>query len=478
VWGQGLLSRLGAGSIPRLGDSAIDVRVLLFTLAISLLSGVLFGLVPALHAVRSPIEPSLREGGRGAAGDRRGRAIRSGLIVAEVALALILLVGAGLMMRSFSSLRGVNPGFDPASVLTMYLAPPESKYDDVPKTTALFDQILERARATGDVTAAGATSRLPLAGGSWGKYLTVEGRPAHDLRDVAQVTYEIVTPGDFSALSIRLVRGREFAGTDVLKSQAVAIVNEAAARELFPGEDPVGRRIRLAPPEGLLPDDALPEGVVIPWMTIVGIAGDVRSGSLRRAAGPLVYAPLAQNADNPVPMYLAVRTSGDPLALTGAIRSQVWAVDRDLPVSAVAPMSAVLADSISRPRFSLFLLGLFAAVALALSALGIYGVTAYAVSQRTREIGVRMALGARSRDVLSMVLREEMKLALAGVAIGVAGSFALTRLMSSLLFGVTPTDPLTFAVVPALVILAGIASSLGPARRAASVDPAVALRWE
>jgi putative ABC transport system permease protein len=490
LWGIDLLSALLPNSLPRYNSITVNGRVLGFTLGIALFTVLLAGLLPALQAVKTDVQAALNEGGRsGSGGSRQGR-LRPLLVVVEVALALVLLVGAGLMVRSFIKLRQVDIGFSARNVLTMRLALPDAKYPIPtsitdprdPASLAFYDQLLTRVQALPGVKSATAASILPLgAGGGWGKLMSVEGRPAPPALDqVPVVRFALISPDYFRTLGINVREGRAFTPQDDEKAQPVAIINETLAQRFFPGEDPVGKTVWMGPPENLLPADAQRPENRSPRRLIVGVVADVKGGSLNLPASPYVYAPLHQYRREGYTntLMLAVETEGKPESLTAAIREQVHALDPDQPVSNVRNISELRDRALSAAKFSLLLLGLFAAVALVLAAVGIYGVMSYAVTQRTHEIGVRMALGARAGDVLRMVIRQGMQLAAAGVAVGVAGAWALTRLMESLLFGVSASDPLTFALIALLLGGVAFVACWIPARRATKVDPMIALRYE
>ncbi|MFL6276643.1 MAG: ABC transporter permease [Blastocatellia bacterium] len=490
LWGIDLLSALLPNSLPRYNSIAVNGRVLGFTLAVALFTVLLAGLLPALQAVKADVQAALNEGGRsGAGGSRQGR-LRRLLVVVEVALALVLLIGAGLMMRSFIKLRQVDVGFSARNVLTMRIALPDAKYA-VPRSgndprqpagLTFFDQLLTRVEALPGVKSVTAGSILPLGAGSgWGKLMSVEGRPAPpSLDQVPVVRFALISPNYFRTFGISIDQGRAFTPQDDEKGQPVAIINETVARRFFPGEDPVGKTIWMGPPEHLLPADAQTPDNRFVRRLIVGVVADVKGGSLNLPTAAYVYAPLHQYRREGYTntLMLAVETEGKPEALAAAIREQVQALDPDQPISNVRNMSELLDRALLAAKFSLLLLGLFAGIALVLAAVGIYGVMSYAVTQRTHEIGVRMALGARPGDVLSMVIRQGMLLAAAGVVVGVVGAWALTRLMASLLFGVSASDPLTFALIALLLGGVALVACYLPARRATRVDPMIALRYE
>jgi putative ABC transport system permease protein len=482
MWGVDLLVALSPAELPRIAEIGVDARVLAFTLSLSVLTGIVFGLAPALQASHLDLNEALKEGGRSVTGSRRTRRLRGALVVTEIALSLVLLVGAGLLINSFWHLMQVSPGFKAENLLTMQVALPESKYPPTEhhRAQAFYRQLLERVATLPGVQSVGATSSLPLAAGGWGKMLSIEGRPAPpSMETIPLVQYRQVSANYFGTLGVSPVKGRLFTEQDDPKSPPVALINEEMARRFFPGEDPIGKRIWMGPPENLLPGGALPEGYSFPRLTIAGVVNDVKHQGLNQQAGPEVYIPYSQGAgETQRSMFLAVRTTVDPMSLAAAVRNEVTAIDKDQPVADIQTMEQRLTASLAQPRFNMLLLGIFAAVALALAAVGLYGVMAYGVTQRTHEIGIRMALGAQRSNVLKLVVRQGMAMALIGVVLGLAASFALTRVMASLLFGVSATDPLVFTIIALLLAAVAFIASYIPARRAIKVDPMIALRYE
>jgi len=466
AWATGLLRSLAPPDLPRLTDVAIDARVLLYTAGAALLTSVLFGIGPAFHATRREVGAALKEGGRTGT-DRRSGRVRTVLAIAELAIALVLLVGASLLIRSFLALSHEDPGFAREGVLTLRLQLPAAKYREPARVAAFHEQLIERLAALPGVesSAAGSTlllSRLPNSAG-----INIEGRPPLP-SDVVNlpVPYDSVSPEFFTTLQIPLRRGRFFSRADGPESQEVAIVNEAFVRRFFPGEDPLGKRVTFGTPGR--PDTQ--------WQTIVGVVADTKRGGFGRPPWAEVYFPMRQAPDPRVLVLL--RTGGDPLALAAAAQAAVWSIDRDQAISGIRTVRELLAQQEANRWFTTLLLGLFASVALVLALIGIYGVIAYSTAQRTQEIGIRLALGADRRSVLRLVLAGGLRIALVGLALGLAGALVLTRVLSSLLYGVGARDPLTFVVVPAVLLLVALAACWVPASRAMRVDPLTALRAE
>jgi putative ABC transport system permease protein len=464
-WGVEVLIAASPTNIPRLRDTTLDLWVLGFTAGISLLTGILFGLAPAVQATRTNLSEALKDGGRGSATAVQRR-LHSLLIVSEVALALVLLVGAGLLIRSFSRLMAVDPGFNPQSVLAMDVMLPGAKYRTQESRRNFYQQVLARVETLPGVSAAGGISDVPLSGAEGLYGLAIEGQPPVSRGQEPNTDGRYVTTNYFRAMGVPLLEGRAFTESDVAGRPEVAIINETIARQLFPGEDPIGKRIKLG-----RADDSNES-----WLTVVGVVGDVKSAALESAPRPQVYRPFMQFSWTN--LSLVIRTESDPLQLASAVRSEVKAIDPNQPVANVRTMEQAVTESVARRRFIMLLLSLFAAMALVLTVVGLYGVISYSVTQRTHEFGVRMALGAQARDVLRLVVRDGLRLTALGVGIGLAAAFALTRGMASLLFNVSASDPLTFALVTALLVVVAIVSSCIPARRATKVDPIIALRYE
>ena len=464
-WGVDLLKGLLPEGFPRLADIAVDPRVLGFTLLVSCATGLAFGLAPALQFTKPDVHAALKEGARGSTGGARGGRLRSLLIVSEVALSLVLLVGAGLLFRSFMRLQSVELGFRPQRVLTFRLAPSGANFREDAQYSAFYRDVAERVRAVPGVEAVGVINTLPLQKGPTTGF-QVEGRPPLRADERPMVNYRSVSPGYFDAAGVRVLRGRVPDERDAAGAPPVLAVNQSLARRDFPGEDPVGKRISF----GIRPDGQ-PN-----WFEIVGVVADVRSMELHTEPPPEIYTSYLQ--DPFAGMSFVVRSSVEPESLVPAVREAVRGVDRAQPVAEVRTMEQLVGEAAAEPRFNSLLLGLFACVALVLAAAGIYGVMSYAVTQRTHEIGIRIALGAQTGDVLRFVVGQGMALALAGVGLGLLAALALTRVMASMLYGVSATDPATFAGVALLLSLVAFLASYVPARRATKVDPMVALRYE
>ncbi|HZS05440.1 MAG TPA: ABC transporter permease [Blastocatellia bacterium] len=460
VWGIDLIVALSPAGVPRLDEVKISAGVLVFTLLVSLVNGLLFGLVPALQATRVDMLDALKDGGRSAGGGTSSR-FRQFLIVSEVALAMVLLVGAGLLVNSFVRLLQVNRGFDEKNLLTMRLFLSPDRFREGPRQTEFIRQVLERIKTVPGVSSAGIVNSLPLTGGAATTFEVAGSHPT-DNQPVADI--RVVDPDYFRTMKIPLLGGRWFTERDTADAPRVMVINETMARRYWPGEDPVGKRVTMRDWGPPLTGE------------IAGVVGDVKPDGLDAQVRPMIYWPYPQFPS--IFNALVIRTDGDPLSVVAAVKSRIWSVDPEQPVSAVRPMEQLLADSVAQRRFNALLLGLFAALALGLAAVGIYGVISHSVAQRTREIGIRMAVGARGGDVLRLVIGQGMTPVLAGVVIGLAGAFALTRLMTTLLFGVNATDPLTFAGGASLLAIVGLLACLVPARRATKVDPMIALRYE
>ena len=456
----------GPLNIPRLHEVSLDFGVLAFTVAITILTGLLFGLAPAVGTARENLVETLKEGGhRSGAGPGREK-LRSALLVSEVALALVLVIAAGLLIRTFSHLLKVDPGFNATRVLTFEMTLPGSKYPDRDKVAALYRKVLDGLYSVSGVQSAGIASPMPMSGGQESSAFKIPGRPPKINGVQTFASYTIASPGYFSAIGTPILRGRAFLDSDTADSQPVAIISKTLADEFFPGENPVGKTIKLPPDR-------------FPTMTIVGIAADVKHFTVREKTGPEMYVVYTQKPyPDMLTMQVALRTQGDPRAVIGGVRDAVHFVDPGLPIAKVSTMATLVGDSMTQPRFTMLLLAAFGALALILASIGIYGVISYGVAQRTQEIGIRLALGAQPRNVFAMVLGQGARLAGLGVVLGFGAAFGVTQLMASLLFGVQPTDPITFAAVPALLMAVALLACYLPARRATRVDPMVALRYE
>jgi putative ABC transport system permease protein len=465
IWGTEFLLALAPKNLPRLSDVAVDNKVLAFTSAITLLTGVLFGLVPAWQASKPNLNDVMKDAGRGSTEGGQRKWVRSTLVVLEVASALVLLIGAGLMLKSFWQLQQVDPGFQADNALTLKVTLPKQKYPEAPQRVAFFQQVLEKVKALPGVQAAGATSLVPVSDDDYVISFEVEDQPPLPTGTNPSANFFSVSADYFKAMGIPLLRGRLLDERDTTAATHVAVINETLAQKIFPQQDPVGKRITFGRRDKNTD-----------WYQIVGVVGDVKNYGLDQATTLQIYEPFTQQTFSS--MSLVVRTASDPTSLTAAIRREVLSLDKEQPISGVLTLTELLATSVAQRQFAMLLLGVFAVVALLLAAIGIYGVLSYAVTQRTHEIGIRMALGAGQREILRLVVGQGMRLALLGVGIGLAVALALMRLLASLLFEVSATDPVTFVSIA--LLLAGVAflACWIPARRAARVDPLVALRCE
>jgi putative ABC transport system permease protein len=468
------LVALGPRDIPRLETIHVDVGLLVFALALTITTTFVFGMAPAWRAANVDLTQALKEGERGSSAGPHRERLRSFLIGSEFGLAVALLAGAGLMVRSFVELLHVDPGFNPNHLLSMVIGVAGTGEGTGGQTGNFYKQVLQRVSAVPGVQAVGAINHLPLAGDEWGWPFHVEGRPQTRPGEAPTATFRAVFPGYFRAMQIPIFRGRDISESDDLRAAAVVVINEFLSQRYWPGEDAIGKRITFDDPA------KNPE-----WLTVIGVVKNTARADLASPPEEEVFIPFLQNRmylENPTPpfayMTLVARTGVDPAVAAPAIRNAVHSLDRNVPISEVQTMDGVVAEATGQSRFYVVLLGTFAAVALVLAGAGIYGVMSYSVSRRTHEIGIRMALGAHETDVLKSVVLQGMIPVFSGVAAGVAGALALTRLMASLLYKTLPSDPFTF--VSAVVILAGVAVAavLVPARRAVSVDPIVALRYE
>jgi len=465
-WMVRALVVFGPEDTPRLTTVAVDGTALLFTLAATLVTGLLFGLAPSGQSLGSDLNQALKEGNRESRRPARG-ILRSALVVLEVALSLVLLIIAGLLMKSFMLLQGVDPGFDPRRMLTINIRLPNASYGQPHRIVAFYSELLTRIKNTAGVREAGAVSSLPLGGSNTDLSFAIEGRSKPPPNQEPVAWYSSVTTGYFLATGMRFLRGRPFSDADDSTASRVVIINERMARRYWPDEDPIGRRIGFGGPVDVT-------GISADWRRIVGIVADVKHFGLDADARPSMYFPDRQRPTRV--MNLVVRTAGDPLRLVPAVRAEVASLDPHLAIANIASMESILAGSIGLRRFTLFLTGLLAVVALSLAAIGVYGVISYSVAQRTHEIGIRMALGAHAGNVLSMILKWGLGMMGFGMALGYGAALLVTPLISSLLFGVTSTDPQTFVLIGLLLTLIALLACYLPARRATKVDPLVSLR--
>ncbi len=459
------LIAIAPDNVPRLNEMSIDARVLVFTIGVLMITGIIFGLVPAFQASKPDLNETLKEGGRGSTGGARGRRVRNVLVVAEVAFALVLLTGAGLMIRSFIRLQEVKPGFNPEHLLTMRLRLPQTKYADAAQLTPFYQQLIERVRALPGVKTAGTVSHLPLSGAYQSGTVTVE-QPSASIDNASfECDRRVVSPDYFEAMGIEVMNGRAFNDHDKQGALMVCLVNETFARRFWPNEDPLGRRVKIGGAQS-----------TAPWLTIVGVVAHVKHYGLSAQGREFIYFPYTQTPARQ--MFLAVRTEGDPSNLIGSVRNEIASMDPDQPVADIRNMEQIVYGSVAQPRFNTLMLGIFAVVALILAAVGVYGVMNYSVAQQTHEIGIRMALGAQQNHILAMVIQQGFVLVGIGVAIGLAGAFVITQFMSSMLYGVKAMDPTTFVGVAIILALVALVASYIPARRATRVDPMIALRYE
>jgi putative ABC transport system permease protein len=460
------LIAIGPADVPRLDEVGLDVRVLGFTVGVVGLVGLLFGLAPALQVSKTDLNDVLKEGGRGSSEGHGRNRVRSLLVVSEIALSVLLLIGAGLLIKSFVLLRDVNPGFEPENVLTMRVAFFDPRYyRDIQLQPTFFRELTSRVSALPGVEAAGGTVSLPLGGSDFGvgRSFVPEGRPLAT-EEALQAEYFVVTPDYFKTMRIAVKTGRSFTDRDTAETPQVIVVNESLARRIFAGEDPIGKRITA------WPDEKVPR-------EIVGVVGDVKSRKLEAETGYQIYVPYAQDAGWGA-LSLAVRTKGEPEALTSAVRGAIFSIDKNQPAYDIKTMDDVFSASVANTRLVVLLFGVFSIFALLLASIGVYGLIAYSVAQRTHEIGIRLAVGAQTKDVLRMIITQGVILTLVGASLGLAGAFATTRVMRGLLYGVSATDPLIFMGVSLLLTVVALLACYIPARRATKVDPMIALRYE
>ena len=463
AWAIDGLVALAPQNTPRLDQVKLNGTVLIFTLGVSVLTGLLFGLFPALHASRADLNSVLKEGGRSIAGSSRER-MRKVLLVAEVALALVLLAGAGLMLRTVSQLTRVDPGFNAERLLTMQFTLSAVTYKEENRR-AFYRDSLSRVEGVPGVLSAALTLSLPIDGSNWNSVFMAMDKPVPPRAELPSSAFTPVSANYFEVMGIRLLEGRVLSEADGANAPRVTVINETLARRLWPGENPIGKRIKQGWPENKTP-----------VREVVGVVSDVKLEGVNQETPMQAYLPLEQETAGS--LALVARTAGNPLALASTIEQAIRSVDKDLPVYGISSMDQLMGNAIAQQQLTMVLLAGFAILALVLAAVGIYGVMSYSVTQRTHEIGIRMALGAQSSDVLKMVVKQGLVLTVAGISIGLVGAFFLTRLMASLLFGVSATDPVTFALISLLLAGVALGACFVPARRATKVDPLIALRYE
>jgi predicted permease len=464
-----LVKHLGPESIPHLHEVGLDLSVFAFALGITLIAGILFGLVPAFGATRMSLVEALKEGGQRSGGSSSAPRIRNALLITQVALALVLVVSAGLLVRTFYHMVNANSGFDATHVVTFELPLPTKKYSDTDRMAQLYQQVAQRLQSIAGVQSVGFASVVPLAGPSDGTNIRIPEHPVTDPAQSPAANYLFVSPGYFATISAPLQRGRDIADRDVLSAIPVTIINSAMAKKFWPGENPIGKQVGVG-------------STRYPARTIVGVVADIKQVSLREIPDPTMYVPYTQNEMKTWPsmqaMQYAIRTKADPDSLAGSVREAVHSVDPDLPVANFATLTTLVDTSLTADRFAMLLLSAFGMLALILSAIGMYGVISYSVMQRTAEIGIRIALGARREEILVMVLRQGCRIACVGIAIGLIAASSTTRLMARFLYGVQPTDRTTFAAVSLLLMAVALLACYIPARKAMKVDPMIALRYE
>jgi putative ABC transport system permease protein len=485
----GTLNSLSQAVLPRAQDIRIDGVVLAYTALVALATGVLFGLAPAWRSVDVDPGEALQHGAR-TGGDARGHRVRSALVVAEIAMSLVLLIGAGLMVKSMHSLTRVDAGFEPREVLTVQVGIPWRRYVDTAleqrfspqayvKSIRFFTDVVEQVRTVPGVSAVGAIDDLPLMGEVWGKNVTLYDRPLPaTVRELPPIQYRVVAGDYFRALAVPILQGRAFTDADTADGAKVVVVNREMVKRYWKDQDPIGKVISVNPPIQLVPRGTVPPDYEPDLFTVVGVAADVHYGSLDTAPLPLVYAPFTQGSEGTTTMYLVVRSQTDPASLAAAIRDRIRQVDPDVPASSIRTMEDRVSASLAQPRLRAIVLGTFAGLALLLAAVGTYGVMSYSARQRTREIGIRMAIGASSRAILKLLLAQGFVMVGAGIAAGLLGAVALTRALQTLLFGVSTSDPLVFAGVTTVLAAVAMVAAWVPARRATRLEPVAALREE
>ena len=468
-WTVNLLVRMLTKNfqIPRIADTHTDVLVLVFTIALSLLTGIVFGLAPALSSSKPDLNENLRESSRSASGSLRGRRVRSALVITETALALVLLASAGLLLKTLLVMRSTAPGFQTSNLLTADIFLPQPEFTSNIPRMAFFRNALDRVRAVPGIRSAALVADLPLGGGSDGMGFHIVGRPDPAPGVEFDASFNLVSADYFRTVAIPVREGREFTQQDSANTPIVVVINETAARQFWPGESPMGKQISMPL------TDKTPQII-----TVIGVTGDVRQRSLGTASRPEMFLDYMQPSPSWPEAVLVARTAGDPMLLAGTVKTMIASVDHDVPVTAVRTMDDVLSASIAQPQVFALLLGVFAALALALAAIGLYGVISYGVTQRTHEMGIRMALGAGRGDVLRLILRQGLTLAVAGVVIGLGCTLAVSQLLTHLVRSVQPRDPLTLIAVSSVLMGVALAASYIPANRATKVDPVTALRHE
>ena len=462
--GLNVLTRFVPPEVMQVDTIAINGKVLVFTLLVAIVTGLIFGLAPATQTSHLDLNDTLKESGRDSGSGGRGKRLRSTLVVAEVAVSFILLIGAGLLINSFMHLRNLDPGFRADHLLTATVDLSEVKYPDTPRRVAFFDEVLRRIRALPGVQSAAAAGNLPFVYHGDSMNMAVEGIPDPPADQWPDVIYRMVGPGYFSTMEIPLVRGRDYNDQDTLDTTPGVIISEMTAKHYWPNQDPIGKRLK--------PGESTSDR---PWRTVIGVVKDVRQNDFIAPPKMQMYLSL-QQMKSMTANALVVRTTVDPLSLASAVRNAVWSVDKDQPVANIELMEHIVAGAVARQRFSMLLLGIFAALALVLAAVGIYGVMSYSVAQQTREIGIRIALGARRSDVLAMTVKNGLKLVATGLVFGLMIAFGLTRVMATLLFGISATDPITFMTIALVLLAVATLASYIPALRATRVDPMIALR--
>ncbi|HEX8474382.1 MAG TPA: ABC transporter permease [Pyrinomonadaceae bacterium] len=464
-WAKNLLVLMLPANNPLRDQVTVDWKVLLFTLGISILTGVIFGLAPALQASKPDLNQTLKEGGKTSSSGFGKHRIRSFLVVAEVTLALMLLIGAGLLLRSFLRLQDVDPGLNVKNALALQISLPQAKYAEVPLQVGFFQQIMQRIASLPNVESVSADSNLPLGTRRNSMSFYIEGQTPASPEQMLRSEVHEITPNYFRTMGIPFLKGRDFTDRDAPGSPAVVIINQSLATRFFANEDPIGKRISLTP-----------FGQPPVWIQIVGVAGDVRHTGLAAEPGPQLYTPYYQ--DPVLNMSLVVRTKSNPMSVASSVRNEIRKADGEIPVFGVRSLEQMASESIAPRRITMLLLGFFAVLALVLAAVGIYGIMSYSVTQRTHEVGIRMALGAQPRDILKMIVKQGMLLTLIGVAVGFVAAFAATSVLASFLYGVSSTDLVTFVTAPLILMAVAILACVVPARRATKVDPMTALRYE